>query len=284
MSDKSSRRLPVSPFRKNIVELMRLSKKLPLVTAERRMNLSAIIEARKAGPIKPSWTAIFSKAFALVAGRRPELRTAYMSYPYPHLYVHPYSIATVIVEREYQGELFPLNCRLRNPSGSTLLELHRTMEQLQTIPLEEDKQFRFMYSLGCKPLLLRRSIWWMGYHWSGCKRAHYFGTFALSSPAIGGAGLTTIVSPLSCSLHYGLFDEAGQIDMRLTFDHRAVDGAPVARALAEMEQVLMTEMLDEIKQLPSTILGTSEAIPVSARFQLPSPAPVAKILHTDRLP
>jgi hypothetical protein len=232
---------------------MRLSKKLPLVTAERRMNLSAIIEARKAGPVRPSWTVIFSKAFAVVAARRPELRTAYMSLPYPHLHVHHFSIAMVIVEREYQGEVFPLNYKLRKPDATPLLELHQTLEHARTVPLEEDEQFRFMHSLGCKPLLMRRSLWWMGYHWSGNKRAHYFGTFALSSPAVGGAGLTTIVSPLSCTLHYGLFDKAGQIDMRVTFDHRAVDGAPVARALAEMEQVLMTDVLEEIKQLPSSI-------------------------------
>jgi hypothetical protein len=245
--------MPLSPLRKNVVELMRLSKKLPLVTAERRMNLSAIIEARNAAPIKPCWTAIFSKAFAILAVRRRDLRTAYMSYPFPHLYVHPCSIATVIVEREHQGELFPLNYRVREPSGTTLLNLHRIIENLRTVPLEEDEQFRLMYSIGRKTLLFRRSLWWMGYHWSGNKRAHFFGTFALSSPAAGGAGLTTIVSPLSCTLHYGLFDNAGQIDMRLTFDHRAIDGAPVARALAEMEQVLMTDVLDEIKQLPSSI-------------------------------
>ncbi len=232
---------------------MRLSKSVPLVTAERRMNLSPIIEARKAGPVKPSWTVILSKAFAIVAARRPELRTAYMSYPYSHLHVHPYSIATVIVEREFQGEVFPLNYRLKKPETTALLDLHRTLDLSRTVPLEEDEQFRFMYSLARKPLLVRRSLWWMGYHWSGCKRAHYFGTFGLSSPAVGGAGLTTIVSPLSCTLHYGLFDDVGQIDMRVTFDHRAVDGAPVARGLAEMEQILMTDVLDEIKQLPSSI-------------------------------
>jgi hypothetical protein len=62
--------------------------------------------------------------------------------------------------------------------------------------------------------------------------------------------LTTIVSPLTCTLHYGLFDDANRLDMRITFDHRAIDGAPVARALTEMEEVLITDIHTEIEQLP----------------------------------
>ena len=34
-------------------------------------------------------------------------------------------------------------------------------------------------------------------------------------------------------LHYGLFDAGGNLDVRLTFDHRVLDGAPMARALAD---------------------------------------------------
>ena len=32
--------VPLSPFRKNVIELMRLSCKVPLVTADRRMHLA----------------------------------------------------------------------------------------------------------------------------------------------------------------------------------------------------------------------------------------------------
>jgi pyruvate/2-oxoglutarate dehydrogenase complex dihydrolipoamide acyltransferase (E2) component len=51
-------------------------------------------------------------------------------------------------------------------------------------------------------------------------------------------------------VHYGLFDEANRLDMRITFDHRAIDGAPVARALTEMEEVLNHDILEEIQQIP----------------------------------
>ena len=250
MSEQTRRRIRISPFRKNMCELMRLARNIPLVTAERRMNLAELVEARKASALRPSWTVIFSKAFATVSARRPELRTCYMSFPYPHFYEHPSSSAMVIVEREYRGERFPMNYRLRKTDQSTLLELHQQLEHYRTGPLETDENFRIMRRLGRTPNPFCRLLWWLGYHWTGSRRARYFGTFGLSSPAIGGAGLTTILSPLTCTLHYSLFNDSGEIDMRITFDHRAIDGAPVARALTEMEQVLATEVLAEIKRLP----------------------------------
>lgn len=249
MSERSRRRLPLSPARLNIVELMRLSRQVPLVTAERTMSLAPLADMRKRSAIKVSWSILIMKAFAVVAARRPELRQAFMTYPYKHLYEHPQSICTLIVERESNGERFPLNCRFRGLERESLVELQRKLVHYQTVPLEQDKTFRFMRRLGNMPGLLRRLIWKMGYHYSGSKRAHYFGTFGLSSPAAEGAGLATIVSPLSCTIHYGMFDDADRLPMRITFDHRVTDGAPIARALCEIEQVLLTDLMSELKQM-----------------------------------
>lgn len=232
-----------------MLELMRLSRHVPLVTAERRMNLADLAIARQGQAVKISWTCLFMKAFAIIAARRPDLRTAYMSFPYAHLYESPLNVATIIIEREHQGECFPYYCRFRDPERQSLLELNRALEHFKTVPLDQDKHFCRMDRIGRMPGLIRRWAWNMGYHWKGRKRAHYFGTFGLSSPAASGAGLTTIVSPLTCTLHYGLFDEASRLDMRITFDHRAIDGAPVARALTEMEQVLMSDIRGEVEQL-----------------------------------
>jgi hypothetical protein len=251
MSDRSGRRLPITPARANVFELMRLSRAIPLVTAERPMKLAAVADVRRAAAVKVSWTAIFIKAFSIVAASRPELRTAYMSYPYPHFYEHSQNVGMVIVEREFEGEPFPFNFRFKQPERQSLLELNQSLERARTIPLLEESNFRRLRRIGHLPLPLRRFMWSMGYHLSGRKRAHYFGTFAQSSPAASGAGLATIVSPVTCTLHYGLFDDANQIDMRITFDHRVVDGAPIARALAEMEEVLVKDIVAELKQLPN---------------------------------
>ena len=38
----------------------------------------------------------------------------------------------------------------------------------------------------------------------------------------------------------------GEIDVRLTFDHRVIDGAPIARALVELEETLHGELRREL--------------------------------------
>jgi hypothetical protein len=175
-----------------------------------------------------------------------------MSYPWPYLYQHSGSIASIMVERIVDGDEIPVQFRIRCPESICLMRLHEMVLRAKTIPMEQFKELRQMRRLGKMPSPIRRLLWRMGFHWSGRKRAHYFGTFALSSPAAAGAGLSTIISPVTCTLHYGLFDESGRINMRLTFDHRAIDGAPVARALNDLEETLQMEIAPEIEQMGFT--------------------------------
>jgi len=250
MSQATRRRIGISWFRGNIHELMRLGQKVPLVTIERALSLAPLIEARERCTNKPSWTAMFIKAFSIVATRHPHLRRVYMSYPYPHYYEHPCNHATIVVERDYEGEMISLQCRLRKPDQRSLVDLQQAIDLLRTGPLTENPTFKFMRLIGRMPLPIRRLIWNVGYHWSGSRRARYFGTFALSTTAAHGAGIETILAPLT-AIHYGLFEPDGRIEMRVTIDHRPLDGSPIARALVEMEKVLLTEILAEVQARPS---------------------------------
>ena len=61
-----------------------------------------------------------------------------------------------------------------------------------------------------------------------------------------------VLTPLLTStLHCGMFDDRGNLPMRMTFDHRALDGANAARALVELEKVLLGEILEEVQGLRS---------------------------------
>jgi hypothetical protein len=51
---------------------------------------------------------------------------------------------------------------------------------------------------------------------------------------------------VNATLHYGLFDDRGHLPVRITFDHRVLDGAFVARGLVELEEVLQTTILEEL--------------------------------------
>jgi hypothetical protein len=241
--------VPLSPYRKNVIELMRLSRKVPLVTADRRMHLAPVAEARHACAARPSWSALFAKAFAVVSARQPELRRMYMSYPWPHLHQASRTNAAIVVERNIDGEEVPMFFHIGTPEAATLLDLDARLRLAATMPIEEFPKFRRLRSIGRAPGPIRSALWRIAYHLSGKTRVREFGTFGLSSPAVSGAGLTTILSPLTCTLHYGLLDEFSRIEMRLTFDHRAIDGAPVARALAGMEQTLLAEIAAEVREI-----------------------------------
>src|SRR5689334_15027724 len=90
----------VSPYRRLVADMMQFAAAVPCATVERLMDLSALAAVRRAGTPPPSWTALFVKAYALVAARTPALRTSYLKFPWPRLYEHPFSVATVSVERE----------------------------------------------------------------------------------------------------------------------------------------------------------------------------------------
>lgn len=213
------------------------------------MCLADVVEARNASVIRPGWAAIFTKAFSIVAARRPELRRAYCSYPWAHLYQHPGNVASVIVERTVDGEEMPLPHRIGEPDKLSLTDLHNNLMRAKTRPIGEVAIYRRMARIAWLPGPLRRLLMWIGYNGSGPMRAKNYGTFGLSSPAASGAGLITILSPLAFTLHYGMFDDSGNINMRLTFDHRVIDGAPAARALADMEEVLHGAILTELRPM-----------------------------------
>lgn len=232
-----------------MVDLMHACKGVPSVIAERQMRLAAVVDARLRCVPRPSWCALFVKAFGLVAERRPELRQAYFDYPWPHLYEHPESVASFTVERRFGNEdaVF-FGCR-RAPERYPITDLDAYLRHCKEAPLEEVSSFQRTLRLGRLPLPLRRPAWWLGLNLSGSTRARFFGTFAVTTTASSGAGMVQIRTPLTSSLHYGLLDDAGRLDVRLTFDHRVLDGAAAARALTELEGVLTGEIVRELRGL-----------------------------------
>jgi pyruvate/2-oxoglutarate dehydrogenase complex dihydrolipoamide acyltransferase (E2) component len=41
----------------------------------------------------------------------------------------------------------------------------------------------------------------------------------------------------------------GHLDVRLIFDHRVLDGAPVARALGDLQAILRDDIAEELRQI-----------------------------------
>jgi hypothetical protein len=247
MSHPAGRNLPLSLPRRFVCDLLHFARKVPTVPVQRRMDLAAVAAVRRAAQPRPSWCAIFAKAFAIVAASQPELRRAYLPFPTPHLYEHPDNIASVAVERTWHGEDAVLFGYLRGPEKQGLLELDAHLRRWKEAPVESVGSFRRALRTSRWPRPLRRTLWWFGLNVSGPRRARHFGTFGVSVYSGLGAASLHPLSPLTTTLNYGVVDAAGGVDVRVIYDHRVLDGATVARALAELERVLHNEVVNEMR-------------------------------------
>jgi hypothetical protein len=250
MSRPSGVHLSLSLPRKLICDYLHFARQIPSVPVQRRMHLPAVVAAREATGARPSWCAIFLKAYAIVTAARPQLRRAYLSFPWPHLYEHSVNVTSVAIERRLGDEEAVLFAPLREPEKLGLLEIDARLRRLKDQPLESVGAFRRAVLVTRLPRPVRRLLWWVGLNVIGRKRAHYMGTAGITVYAGLGAASLHPLSLLTTTLNYGVFESDGSIDVRLTYDHRVLDGATIARALADLERVLCHEILAELRYLP----------------------------------
>ena len=98
------------------------------------------------------------------------------------------------------------------------------------------------------PAPFRRLLMWLALN-LGRQRAIYFGTFHLSVYSGLGAESFNPLTPLTTLLNYGPIDAAGQVNVRILYDHRVMDGATVARALDRFEEILNGPVADEVRSM-----------------------------------
>lgn len=263
MNQKSGRYFPVSNFRRLVTDLMHFSVKVPSVTIERRIELAPLVAARQACTPSPTWSAIFIKAYALVAARTSVLRTSYLTFPWPRFYEHSTNIATLNIDRQLADERVVLLAHINSPENLSLREIDAIIQEHQQQPVESIPSYRSAVRLSRVPWPFRRLIWWAALNVIGSVRCRHFGTFSTSSLGSLGAGITHTVPLGTSQLHYGMFDPTGGLEMRLSFDHRVLDGATAAQALADLEKVLLGETLRECT-------GSAEnEVPVRTEIPLP---------------
>lgn len=242
------RAIRLSIPRRMVIDLLHFSSVIPTIPVQRRMSLGPIAAARAACRERPRWTAIFIKAYALVAREFPEFRRAYVKIPWPHLYEYPVSNASIVIERDYRGEPSLFSIIIKDPAVQSLREVGRSLQHATTAPIDEIKDFRRTMRIASLPRPLRRAMWWLGLN-IGRQRGNYFGTFAVSVYSALNAESLHPLSPLTTLLNYGVMGSDGVVDVRIIYDHRVMNGATVARALARLEEVLNTVVADEVRSL-----------------------------------
>jgi hypothetical protein len=245
------RMIRLSVPRRIVIDLLYFARGIPTVPVQKRMSLGALVAARAACRERPRWTAIFTKAYALMAREFPEFRRAYVKIPWPHLYEYPASNATVIIERDYRGEPGLFSISIKEPARQSLRDIGRQIEHASTAPVEQIKDFRRMIQFTHLPRPLRRAFWWVCLN-IGRQRGNYVGTFGVSVYSALNAESLHPLSPLTTLLNYGVMSGDGVLDVRIIYDHRVMDGAIVARALARLEEILNSTILEEVRALAET--------------------------------
>jgi hypothetical protein len=243
----------ISVPRRLIDDMMCASAGVPFVSLRRRLDIRELLEARAEAARPPGWAAIFVKAFGLVAKEQPVLRTLYARWPWPHFYELPCSIAMVAVARVLDGEdcVLPQKIRLEEDPQS-LAEIDQLIRLAKDAPIDEIGAFRKMLRAAAAPMPLRRVIWAFGLTVLR-QRANYFGSFGVTSVAAYGGGELSALSPGPYILSYGTVGPDQTIDVLIRWDHRVTDGAPIAKALTRLEQVLNGEIAAELRSLRRSV-------------------------------
>jgi len=245
------RAIRLSVQRRMVIDLLYFARGIPTVPVQKRMSLGPLVAARAACGERPRWTAIFTKAYALLAQEVPELRRAYVKIPWAHLYEYPTSKANIIIERDYRGEPSLCPVSIKDPAHRSVGDIGRQIQHATTAPLEEIKDFRRWMRFARLPRPLRRTLWWIGLN-IGRQRGNFFGTFGLSVYSALNVESLHPLSPLTTLLNYGVMTGEGVLDVRIIYDHRVLDGATVARALGRLEEILNSVILEEVQALPKT--------------------------------
>ena len=241
------RRIPISVQRRLVLDLLYFAKRIPTVPVQRRMSLAPLATARAECRQQVRWVAIFTKAYAMVAQEIPELRRTYIKIPWHALYEYPTSRALILIERDYNGESAILPVSIKDPAKESLHYITGQIEQAAHAPVAQLKNLRRWIWFARLPTPVRRIAWWIGLNW-GRQRGNYFGTFGVSVYSSLGAESLHPLGPVTTVLNYGVISKSGEVDVRIIYDHRVMNGTTVARALVRLEVMLNSAMVQELNE------------------------------------
>jgi len=214
------------------------------------MNLAEASRGRNACVERVSWPVLFIKAYAIVAQKVPELRQTWYRWPWSHLYQHPFSVATLTVQRELNGEPWLFWGQIASPELKSLPKLQRAINEFRDGDVR--KVFRKQLQLAKLPTILRRIVWWWNLNVATATRAKRLGTFFLSTLAGRGAEIQLPPSIHTGCLTFGPLDENGMARVTLAYDHRIMDGALVADILQRLEETLSGVLVEELRAMHET--------------------------------
>lgn len=154
-----------------------------------------------------------------------------------------------LIEREVDGQRFPLAHTIRAANKKSFLEIHNEVRQVQAEPLS-DKEAGMLKNLVKMPKFIRRWLLWIVSKIPKLRK-DFMGTVSLSAVGMFGSkngwGMVTNVHSLSLIVGSitkkpGIVNDRIEIreylNLTVEFDHEIVDGAPAARFTKELVDLI----------------------------------------------
>lgn len=246
------RRVPLSYGRRLVDDLVRTAHKMPLASMTRELDLADLAQLRKKVQPRPSWNVLFMKAYSMVCVERPELRSAYVPFPWPHLYVFEENVCFLTIEREFKDDLWLLFPRFNKPEKQSLVQLQKLEDRFREEPVESIKQFRHQIAFSKYPFFVRRFAWWLVFFALPNHRARNMGTFGMSlsgfKDTVGAIGSISL-GPTTTTLGVDPTPRNGISKLLFTFDHRLLDAKHVYLAIERLYATLRGPIVEELKAL-----------------------------------
>ena len=85
---------------------------------------------------------LFTKAYAIVNQATPQLRRCYLSFPTPHLYQHPTSVASIAIGRPFDEEDAVFFAHLADVETRNLANIDDKLRQYKTAAIDSISTFR----------------------------------------------------------------------------------------------------------------------------------------------
>ena len=239
--------LPIN--RAFVVDYLQVASRVPSQPLVRRMSLGEVGRVREQACVRIGWTAVFTRAYALLTERHPDLRLRVVEWPWLRLFRRPRQGATICVRREHLGLQWLFYYGIPQPEQCSLDEIQRELTHAATADVESIESFRSQIAYSRLPSPIRRLCWWAVLNspkWLGKSMG---GTVGITSVASWGAISVHPPSVGVMVLTYGPLEQDGTMQVTLVYDHRIFDGATIAMFLAELESILQTQIVGELRQL-----------------------------------
>jgi hypothetical protein len=236
--------------------------RIPLVTIQKDMNVADLMGPRESAEPRPSWCSIFTKAYGKVVATRPEMRRVCLTFPWIRMFEYDVTAGHVTMEVKIDGEDALAFIPVMGPESCPLLAIDRQLEVSRENPRALKPMAHGLFTARF-PRPIRRLAYWFVLNFSGRLRAVYFGTFGVTTVGNWGVESVRPIAPAISILHYGAIAADGTVSIRMTYDHRVLDGIGPSRALNEMEAFLHTEILAELEALNDSSRKVADVLPVA---------------------